>query len=557
MGRIFRPSYFLFAPCVFISFSPTALYAQNIPPNPVEQERARVEAEWQAAERAARENAPRVSLPTEQAVTLGAFPEETPCFEIKKVEIIGNNHPRLRWAPAHLQQFVGRCAGVKGLDYILRSMQQAFLDRGFITTRAGLPEQDLSSGVLQVQIVPGVVSAVRTNKEDKSFTWGAASPVDTGDLVTLRALEQGLEQMRRIPGREVKVDMAPGDEPGATILDVASVQKRPLSANVSLNNFAGRTVGRWQGSGQVTALGVLGLSELITASYNQRIDSPGLPANSQGSGINISFPLGWWTFGVAGNKNDYNSRVVGQVRDFDTRGTLRSLSGYAELVAHRDRTSKTSLRATISRRWARNYIDDIEIGIQRQDLSDIEIAAIDKRSLGNLRVDSVIAYRVGTNWFGAQEETKDRPAALPTARYHILTADVAATLPLSKEGLLESWRFAFRGQYSHKPLYGSDSFSVGGPFSVRGFDSDRSDMARSGWYMRNEVTFRVIDQIRPYALFDIGKVRDGEIMSGIGIGARAYWKGFNFDGFVAVPLTDSPHSTDKKAQIGVSVGWGF
>lgn len=528
------------------------------PVNPgdnIARDQARRAAEADAAERAARQAAPDARLGAGDRSALGAFPRETPCFTIRQIAVEGASSRRLRWVPRHLARFRGRCAGQAGLSYILDSLQAAFLDRGLVTTRPGLPEQDLSTGILRVAVVPGVVSELRGGTAKARRAWNVAAPVAVGDLVDLRALEQGLEQMRRVPGRQVAVDLAPGYAPGETILDLKAAPLRPISGSVSVNNFAGRTVNRFQATGQLAALDLLGLNDVLSFYYNSRLDSPSTPADSRGTGGSVSVPFGWWTFGVAASANRYEQRVLGEVRDFDSRGKLDTVSATAERVVHRDQTSRTSVQLQLGIRRARSFIDDVEIGLQRQDLTDVQLGVFDRRSFGRLRVDSQVAYRRGIDLFGAQDDEPDRPRELPTARYGIATLDVALTAPLTDR---LAYRAAFRGQYSDRELYGPDLFSVGGPYTVRGYESDRSLLARTGFYLRQEASYSVSSAIQPYALVDVGRVRgDDATPLGVGAGVRASYAGFFLDAFAAAPLTARRLTRDRKVQLGLSAGFGF
>ncbi|RJX70871.1 ShlB/FhaC/HecB family hemolysin secretion/activation protein [Tsuneonella suprasediminis] len=542
---------------VLASLSLTASQALAQDVSPSTQEQARIRAEREAAERAVRENAPNARLEGQEAPSLGAFPEESPCFTIHAIAVDGVAARKLRWVPGYLDRFRGRCAGQQGLNYILKSLQAAFLDRALVTTRAGLPEQDLASGTLHVVVIPGVVSAVRTNGRDRHFSWDVASPLHKGDIVNLRGIEQGLEQLRRVPSREVRVDLVPGKGPGETILDVTLPDRLPVSGSVSVNNFAGATVGRWQGSVQVSALDLLGASEVFNLSYNRRIEAPGLPADSKGSGASLSFPMGWWTFGASASSNRYGQTVVGEVTDFATRGKLDAMSVWAERVIHRDRTSKTALRLALSRRWAHNFINDIEIGIQRQNLADLEIGINDRRELGPVHLDSALALRAGIKFLGAQSEVADRPAALPTARYRIVTADLGISVPFGS-GPIEGWRATAHGQWSARNLYGSDLISVGGPYSVRGFDSDTAEIGRTGWFVRQELGFKVTGQFRPYALFDMGAVENGQgLRAGAGGGLRVRRGVFSLDVFAALPVIGRQIANIHKVRLGLSAAVGF
>jgi hemolysin activation/secretion protein len=51
--------------------------------------------------------------------------------------------------------FEGQCLAPVQLNELLKQLTQYYLDRGYITTRAYLPEQNLSSGELTLQIIEG------------------------------------------------------------------------------------------------------------------------------------------------------------------------------------------------------------------------------------------------------------------------------------------------------------------------------------------------------------------------------------------------------------------
>lgn len=522
----------------------------------IARDQARRATEDQAADRSTREAAPQAKL-AGKAEPLGAFPTETPCFPIRSIVVDTKLPSKLRWVPSYLERFKGRCAGHEGLNYILKSLEAAFLDRGLVTTRAGLPAQELSKGVLHIAVVPGTDAGLRGESARDRRDWAVAAPLHKGDLINVRAIEQGLDQMRRVPGRQVAVDLAPGDAPGESLLDLKAKPSKILSGSISVNNFAGTTIGRWQATGQGSLANLLGLNEILTGYYNSRINSPSIPADSKGSGGNFSIPYGWWTFGVAGSTNRYGQHVIGQVQAFDTSGRLSTVSAYVERVVHRDSTSKTSLQVQLQRRWGRSFIDDIEIGLQHQDLTDLQFALMDRHRFGGIQLDGELAYRLGVGLLGAQKDEAHLPANVPTARYRIATLDLTVSSPLG--GRL-AYRGSFRGQFSNHALYGSDQISIGGPYTVRGYDGDHALLGRSGWYLRQELSVGVSNAIQPYALVDTGGVRGSRRTPvGVGAGLRGAWKGFNLDMFAALPVTSSRGAAAGRqvGEFGVSAGWGF
>lgn len=68
------------------------------------------------------------------------------CRDISDIEIKGA--PNIaRTLPLQIQQnFVGRCLGVTEVEQILAEITRSYVLRGYVTTRAYLPAQDLSKG---------------------------------------------------------------------------------------------------------------------------------------------------------------------------------------------------------------------------------------------------------------------------------------------------------------------------------------------------------------------------------------------------------------------------
>ena len=102
-------------------------------------------------------------------------------------------------------------------------------------------------------------------------------------------------------------------------------------------------------------------------------------------------------------------------------------------------------------------------------------------------------------------------------------------------------------------MYPIEKFSVGGQYSVRGFEN-YSESSNSGWYIRNELsTHKKINlekmeiNIQPYVGFDVGRVRQSlsnEVLKGGSIGIRMYHKYFYFD-FGVHKAIDVPDGVDN------------
>ena len=268
-------------------------------------------------------------------------------------------------------------------------------------------------------------------------------------------------------------------------------------------------------------------------------------------------PAGWWTFNASGSANRYSQTVVGEVSNFGTRGTLDRVAVGAERVFYRDQTAKDSISFGLARRWGRNFINDVEIGIQRQDLTDLEVRLIDRRTFGAARFDGSVGVRFGLGILGAQKQPDDRPDALPSARYRIVSADFGLFVPLG-QGFIDGYRAEFHGQVSDRNLFGSDLIQIGGPYTIRGLDTDTAELGRVGFYLRQELGAKITDAFRPYILFDMGAVRKGSgARGGAGLGLRARRGPFFVDVFGARPVFGRQIPNRNRVRFGLSAGVGF
>ncbi|EML8850342.1 hemagglutinin repeat-containing protein [Escherichia coli] len=175
------------------------------------------------------------------------FPVETPCFQIKQTELKGAD-ALPHWLP--LQKIangaVGHCLGAKGINLLMSTLQNRLVDHGYVTTRVLAPSQDLKSGILRLVIISGVVRHVRlTPDSDDYIQLYSSFPAHEGSLLDLRDIEQGLENMQRLPGVQADMEIVPGEQPGESDILITRKQDKYWRLGFSLDDSGNRggTVG--------------------------------------------------------------------------------------------------------------------------------------------------------------------------------------------------------------------------------------------------------------------------------------------------------------------------
>lgn len=242
------------------------------------------------------------------------FPVETPCFQIKQTELKGAD-ALPHWLP--LQKIangaVGHCLGAKGINLLMSALQNRLVDHGYVTTRVLAPSQDLKSGILRLVIIPGVVRHVRlTPDSDDYIQLYSSFPAHEGSLLDLRGIEQGLENMQRLPGVQADMEIVPGEQPGESDILITRKQDKYWRLGFSLDDSGTRSTGRYLGGITFSLDNPFSLSDLLYVSATHNFPHYG-GKGSKNYTAHYSVPFGYWQFSVTASDYDYHQTVAGAV----------------------------------------------------------------------------------------------------------------------------------------------------------------------------------------------------------------------------------------------------
>jgi hemolysin activation/secretion protein len=191
----------------------SSVHAQSAPEQAAEEGLRRLEERQREQQRALQPQAD-VLRPAPAAAATASIPDETPCFVIDEIALAGPDRMRFAWLTDSAQPFVNRCLGVQGLRQVVATLDAKLIELGYVTTRVSLPAQNLSSGKLQLQLHVGRVGEVRMvgagspSTQDTAWgTWRNAFLLRQGHVLNARDLEQGVEQMKRLPSQRVTITL--------------------------------------------------------------------------------------------------------------------------------------------------------------------------------------------------------------------------------------------------------------------------------------------------------------------------------------------------------------
>ncbi len=506
----------------------------------------------------------RLSAPSTSLGRL-SFPAEKPCFAIDRIKISGAE-PLPRWLPLQriANQAQGQCLGAKGINLLMSQLQNRLVDHGYITTRVLAPQQDLNSGTLALQIVPGKIRSVElTPDSDRHVTLFSAFPARPGNLLDLRDIEQGLENLQRLPTVQASMELIPGTEPGETDIALSWKQSKMWRLAASLDDSGTRSTGRYQAGATLFLDNPLSLSDQFYVSAGGSMKNRGDKGTNNLTG-HYSLPFGYWTAGLTASSYDYHQTVAGLNGDYSYRGESENVSLQLSRLLHRNASQKTTLTYDVLTRSSKNYINDTEVEVQRRRTSAWRVGLQHRHFISQATLDAGISYQRGTRWFGAvpaQEEYFGEATALSK----ILRMNAQLDIPFAIQKQNFHYNLQYQRQSTNTPLTPQDQFSIGGRWSVRGFDGERTLNADRGWTVRNDLGwYTPLPGHELYVGVDYGEVGGrsdpyllGHHLAGSVVGVRGRVFHTQYDLFAGKPLSKPDGFKTDSVTVGFNLNWQY
>ncbi|KVZ35096.1 hypothetical protein WL13_23970 [Burkholderia ubonensis] len=532
-----------------------------------------------AQQREAAVRAPSVRSEVPHAETYPTLPVETPCFRIDRFTLdVPDSLPdgvkakgasalpmdRFAFAREWLEHYTGQCVGKQGLDVLVKELSQDILSRGYITTRVLLPEQDLSSGALKVSLIPGVIRRVHFADEKLRGTWKTAFPTRDDELLNLRDLEQGLEQMKRVSSQDVSMQIVPADVPGESdvVLDVK--RGKPWTVVASIDNSGTRATGKLQGNISLGIDNPLGLNDVFNVGASQDLEFGDKRLGSHGWNAFYSIPWGYWTATLSAYTNTYYQQIAGVNQTFVASGNSKTFDFKLARVLARSQNDVFGGYVRLSRRFGQSFIEDTEIPQQRRNNTLIELGLTDRHYFGGAQFDGSLSYRQGVGGFGAQDDVLAAGGG-PTYRYKMAVVDANLSAPFAIAQQPFRYVTTFHGQYTGNSLYYIDDVTIGSRYTVRGFDGETMLAAARGFYWRNELQMPIGQTGQAlYAGLDYGHVWGpqpvalvGTQLAGAVIGVKGSvatrFGGYGYNLFAGTPVYKPSGFPTARVTVGFQV----
>jgi hemolysin activation/secretion protein len=538
------------------------------------------------------------------------------CTEVSKVEVRGVVDIDENQLHKKLESLAAACAGNDEVKAILSAINEAYADQGYVATQGYLPEQDMgASQILVINVIAGRIDKVvyRESRGDEaldfrerfskgwtqikeakgpwSFVTGVSQFIDkvddplddfqllprefsmkaklwnsfitdSGDVVQIDAIQQGVDQINRVASSKAQVKLEPGEAPATSVVVVENSGEDSFRVNAGyeLNgadiNGSGNTIpSRFKLD--VSKDNFIGVSDAWRLSY-----AGGLDSNEVRGAFSIPFRR--FTFSLDAGYSESLSEVTPGVEMFTQDGTVTTALGY---LLYRSREKQITLDNSFGWRNNERFLNGASL--TPQTLPHARIGLTETRPLETLQLTYGIGFDRGLSIMNATEDPVDITPSTPRAQFSKIDGTASASKAFEGIGML---RVDVNAQWTGRPLYSDDQLVLGSISSVRGF-TNGAVRADRGVIVRTEFTpsfslssftearkddwvfaHEALQGFQPYAFADYGVGRDianHETLerAGIGVGLRYRHGRINLDASIGEPVyrTGGPKTNKWRA----------
>ena len=465
-----------------------------------------------------------------------------------------------------LPSYENRNLKLSDIEELVRELNQKLQDKGYVTSQVVIPEQNLSGEKLILYCTPGKLGQVVYAKGSENLPWKNAFPIREGDLMNLRMLEEGLENMKRLSSLDVSMKILPPNEPGFSDLELTIHSQKQVQGSLSFDDSGMKETGKDQFT---TSLGfdrVFNANDVLYISNTLDTSRDWSEKGTRSQSFSYSIPCGKNRLTISHSRNWYNQLVFSKPYDFTSSGKSQTSRVSLEHMISRSQTERRSMDITVSKRNSHYFINDTEIPVQAMDTSSLEIGFNDRIYFGRNTLYLRLAHKQGMGWFGAQKENTYPDS--PKTRYQMWLFDIDWQQPFTMGHRQASFSSSLHGQWNTKGnrLYGVDAISIGNRYTVRGFDGEYTLMGESGWYLRNELSSNIPTLHSDiYLGLDVGSVYGvstdvlvGRTIAGMALGLRGnFSSGLSYDAFISRSLYKPEGYHTRKWVPGFTVSWKF
>ncbi|MDR0675857.1 MAG: ShlB/FhaC/HecB family hemolysin secretion/activation protein [Elusimicrobiota bacterium] len=372
-------------------------------------------------------------------------------------------------------------------------------------------------------------------------------PFKKNKLFNIKDFEQGLDQMNRLQSNNVTMEIKPPEIKRVGYSDIIITNNnksaRTTFLNAGVDNSGSESTGEMLANASINQDNLFGINDNLYIKYTENIDgdgdfesdiliNPNLEKNKRYSKSfysSLLVPFGYWSLSASLSYSKYLTTINGYSTTFTSKGNTFVQNYTLDRVIYRKKLYKLNMGTNLEIRDTESYIRDIksETGSRISTNINLYLSNTIYTKYGTIILKP--SYQRGLDWFNSKRDMSDLLDTEPRLQYDLFKFYVyyntRINLPLftktqikdelgnnlelevkkqdeNGEEIIQkkplkirnkiplNYTLSIDSQYSMDTLYGTNQFSAGGEYTVRGF-KESNISGDNGFYIRNDLKVSV------------------------------------------------------------------
>ena len=210
-------------------------------------------------------------------------------FDIVRFNIVGNTLLPEAQVQAAVAPMVGEKRVYGDIQKALEALERAYRAAGYSTVQVYVPEQELTSGVVRLEVTEGVIGKVviSGNKHfDNDNVRRSLPALQEGRAPNLRQMSEDIQLSNENPAKQLEVTLGVSEEEGKVDAKVAVSEEDPQRIFVTADSTGTKATGVSRIGVAYQNANLFKLDHTMTLAYTGSADAP--------SGVNVDiFSLGY------------------------------------------------------------------------------------------------------------------------------------------------------------------------------------------------------------------------------------------------------------------------
>ncbi len=460
--------------------------------------------------------------------------KKEPCIKITDITFDETDLLSKKNKNRFTKDYLNKCNPITKLNNLTKEISNYFIKKGYSTSRAYIKPQKLSSKKLHISILEGKIDNIEVKNLNKGFLFQNYED----KILNIQDLEANIEQIERLKSQKAKIELKPSKKQGFSDVFINGEKtKSSFNGNISLNNFGNEQNGRLQYSTNLNYENLLNINDNIGLSINSSEEN-NEDNDSLGNTINYGFPIERFYVKSTYNKFKFNQNTQYDTFFLKSTGISEEYKLDLNYKAFHNTKNRLEFNTGIKIKENENYINNTywESSSYRYSLAYLSLQH--SFTGKSFQFFNIWKYTKGLNAFEVNNPTE------LSNNFEKYNLDIDFT-KFFQNTLNTQFSSTLSAQYSPYKLFSSEQISIGGPYSVRGFNNANIS-GNSGYFIRNEVSFAKkikTFNIRPYLGLDYGFIKKsadssyGDISGGV-IGTKINKEFLNLNLFYSFPIND-------------------